>query len=321
MKVLYIDANIYLRFYDSNRPEYKKLLGSVIELADKIFFTEQFGYEIDRNKLSIFRLSIDSYNKQVSLTATTLPEHLDEDSSPKLAEWNKERKELEKNISTSNEELTSILNNVLNDISVSQDNVSKGLSVLYAKSAKPNITDIEKARFRKEIGNPPGKRADPLGDQLSWEQLLNIIPKTSTLWVVSTDRDYFAEHKKVLYLNPVLSNDLMIQNPKLEVKTFNILSEALRDFDSKEKIAAIPSKEELDVISVTESENLNALTDSSNFISYYNYIPDRPSKCHKCGSTNSFSDGSYLRSQYGGLTLQYVCKKCGFHLDSGDSFD
>ncbi len=322
MNILYIDANIYLGFYNSNRPEYKKLLGAVIELADKIFFTEQLGYEIDRNKLNIFRLSIENYIKQVSVTSTTLPEHLDEDNSPKLAEWNKARKELEKNVSTSNKELTSILNDVLNDISVSQDKVSKELSVLYSKSSKPTAGDIEKARFRKEIGNPPGKRADPLGDQLSWEQLLNIIPKITALWVVSTDRDYFTEHKKDLYLNPILYNDLIELNPKLEVKTFNILSEALRDFDSKEKIAAIPSKEELDIISVTESKDLTGLTGSTaSFINSFSFLQNKPSLCQKCDEINSFLDGAYLRSQYGGLTLQYICKKCGFHYDTGDSFD
>ncbi|TDD75632.1 PIN-like domain-containing protein [Flavobacterium caseinilyticum] len=322
MNILYIDANIYLGFYNSNRPEYKKLLGSVIELADKIFFTQQLAFEIDRNKLNIFRLSIDNYIKQVSLTATILPEHLDEDGSPKFTDWNKARKELEKQISDSNKELSPILNDVLNDIAISQDKVSKELSAIYATAQSPSGKDLENARLRKEIGNPPGKRADPLGDQLSWEQLLTIVPDISQLWIVSTDRDYFTEHKKTLYLNPVLYQDLVRQNPRIIIKTFNILSEALRDFNNEVKIASIPSKEELDLISETEAQDLTGLTGSTaSFMYSGSFAPSKPNICPKCAMANSFLEGAYLRSQYGGLTLQYICKNCGFHADTGDSFD
>lgn len=322
MNILYIDANIYLGFYNSNRPDFKKLLGSVIELTDKIFFTEQLGYEIDRNKLNVFRLSIDNYVKQTSLSKTILPEHLDEDSSPKLADWNKERKAIEESITASNKSLKEILNKVLYDISISRDKVSKTLSPIYAKAVAPIGDDINRARLRKEIGNPPGKRADPLGDQLSWEQLLNIVPKIKRLWIVSTDKDYFTEQGKVLYLNPILYNDLLKLNANLEVKTFNILSEALRDFDKQEKIKTIPSNEELDLISKTEEHDLTGLTGSTASFIYSNSLnPAKPTLCPKCSATNSFLDGAYLRSQYGGLTLQYICKNCGFNFDTGDFFD
>lgn len=322
MNILYIDANIYLGFYNSNRPDYKKLLGSVIELTDKIFLTEQLGYEIDRNKLNVFRLSIDNYIKQTSLSKTLLPEHLDEDSSPKLSDWNKERKSIEETITASNKSLTEILNEVLHDISISQDKVSKSLFSIYEKAVKPSSEDINRARLRKEIGNPPGKRADPLGDQLSWEQLLNIVPQIKRLWIVSTDKDYFTEHGKVLYLNPVLYNDLMKLNSGLEIKTFNILSEALRDFDKQEKIKSIPTNDELDLISKTEAHDLTSVTGSTASFIYSNSLnPSKPTLCPNCYSTNSFLDGAYLRSQYGGLTLQYICKNCGIHIDTGDFFD
>lgn len=322
MNILYIDANIFLGFYNSNRPDFKKLLGSVIELTDKIFFTEQLGYEIDRNKLNVFRLSIDNYVKQTSLSKTILPEHLDEDSSPKLADWNKERKTIEQSITASNKSLTEILNEVLYDISISQDKVSKTLLPIYAKAVTPSGDDINRARLRKEIGNPPGKRADPLGDQLSWEQLLSIVPKIQRLWIVSTDKDYFTEQGKVLYLNPILHNDLMKLNAGLEVKTFNILSEALRDFDKQEKIKTIPSNDELDLISKTEAHDLTGVTGSTASFIYSNSLnPTMPTLCPRCSATNSFLDGAYLRSQFGGLTLQYICNNCGFHFDTGDFFD
>ena len=316
MNILYIDANIYLGFYNSNRPDFKKLLGSVIELMDKIFFTEQLGYEIDRNKLNVFRLSVDNYVKQTSSSKTILPEHLDEDSSPKLADWNKERKTIEENIATSNKSLMEILNEVLSDIAVSNDKVSKTLSPIYAKAAKPSGDDINRARLRKEIGNPPGKRADPLGDQLSWEQLLNIVPKIKRLWIVSTDKDYFTEHSKVLYLNPILFTDLIKLNADIEVKTFNILSEALRDFNKQEKIKAIPSNDELDIISKTEAYDLTGVTGSTASILHsVSFNTVNLSTCPNCGSPNSFMTGTTFISAFGSQGAKYICKNCNFQYE------
>ncbi|GAA6769766.1 hypothetical protein [Flavobacterium sp. CGRL2] len=152
-----------------------------------------------------------------------------------------------------------ILNETLLNISSSQDNVSKLLFSLYERSVKPSEDNLIKARYRKEIGNPPGKRNDPLGDQLSWEMLLDIIPKITNLWIISKDQDYYTENKDVLYLNPVLKNDLIRLNPNINIKVFNKLSEALRDFNNKELITSIPSKNDLDRISLSEShiENID----------------------------------------------------------------
>lgn len=253
MNILYIDANIFLGFYNSNRPEFKKLLNSVIEVKNKIFFTEQFKYEIDRNKLNIFKQSTDNYIRQILITDIVLPEHLDQDNSLKLTNWNTSRKKLENQIKDSNNALMKILNETLHNVSSSEDNVSKALSSLYEACVLPSTDDLVKARYRKEIGNPPGKKNDPLGDQLSWEMLLNVIPNINRIWIISKDQDYYTENKDILYLNPVLKNDLIKINPTIEIKIFNKLSEALRDFNNQESILSIPDKNDLDIISISES--------------------------------------------------------------------
>jgi PIN like domain len=322
MNILYIDTNIYLGFYNSNRPEYKKLLNSIIELSDNIFFTEQLAIEINRNKLNVFQQSSDKYIKQMSIISTLLPEHLDNDGSPKLKEWNKDRKEIEKIIKASNKSLLPIINELLLNISKSEDIVSKKLHVLYDKIQKPNNDDLNNARLRRELGNPPGKRSDSLGDQLTWEQLLSISSEIENLWIVSTDRDYFTESKKEIYLNPVLYNDLKKINKDINIKVFNILSEALRDFNTQEKIKSIPSPEELDIISDSEVKDLTRITGSTTSNIYSNFsISSKPNLCPNCSQSNTFLDGAYLRSRYGGLTLQYICKNCGFHFDTGEFFD
>lgn len=37
--MIFIDTDIYLEFYNSNRPEFKKLLGSLVELRRDILMT------------------------------------------------------------------------------------------------------------------------------------------------------------------------------------------------------------------------------------------------------------------------------------------
>lgn len=48
---------------------------------------------------------------------------------------------------------------------------------------------VKKARLRRELGNPPGKKGS-LGDALNWESLLKAVPVDNELIVISSDGDY-----------------------------------------------------------------------------------------------------------------------------------
>lgn len=77
----------------------------------------------------------------------------------------------------------------------------------------------------------------------------------------------------------------------------------------------MPTDKELDEIVEKEER----LVEKANI---YPNIHEAPStKCSRCSQENSFTSGSYLTSQYGGLTWQYICKSCGYHLDTGEFFD
>jgi hypothetical protein len=318
MNLLYIDANIYLGFYNSNQREFKKLLDSLIELKHNILLTDQICNEITRNKLKVFRGSIESYVSQLSLLPTTLPEHFDDETSPSFSDWNKKRREIDDKIKESNKEIIPLLDAASKDISKSVDTVSKKLEPLFADAKEATDADIFKARLRREVGNPPGKRDDPLGDQLSWEVLLTNVPKMSKLMIVSSDRDYYSENKnkKELYLNPFLVQDLKSANPAIEFEVFNKLSEALREFAKLTEIKSLPPADTLNKISAGEDVSLRSFNSFGR-----EFLPKKPTLCPNCQSTNSFLDGAYLRSQYGRLTLQFICTQCRYHLDTGDSFE
>ena len=60
---------------------------------------------------------------------------------------------------------------------------------VFNQTLPANSGSYSRARIRKELGNPPGKVNDPLGDQLNWTQVLENIEKVSALWIVSADND------------------------------------------------------------------------------------------------------------------------------------
>ena len=52
--LIFIDANIYLTFYEAKRDHLHKLLSSLKEASKYIFITEQIVDEVRRNQVRIF---------------------------------------------------------------------------------------------------------------------------------------------------------------------------------------------------------------------------------------------------------------------------
>ncbi len=53
MKKVFIDANIYVNFFDSNQSTLKALLDSLVEIKDSLFISSQIVDEVNRNKLDV----------------------------------------------------------------------------------------------------------------------------------------------------------------------------------------------------------------------------------------------------------------------------
>jgi len=62
---------------------------------------------------------------------------------------------------------------LLSQVAKSKDELSVALGPVFANAIEASQEEINKARLRKERGNPPGKKNDPLGDKITWEQILN----------------------------------------------------------------------------------------------------------------------------------------------------
>jgi hypothetical protein len=61
---------------------------------------------------------------------------------------------------------------IMEKISQSNDEVSTVLTPLFVKAVPHREEELQRAKQRKECGQPPGKKAGPIGDQLTWEQIL-----------------------------------------------------------------------------------------------------------------------------------------------------
>jgi hypothetical protein len=103
------------------------------------------------------------------------------------------------------------------------------------------------ARYRQELGNPPGKRW-PLGDQITWEQLLTYCEKENVqqLWIVTSDGDYLTKFGERLFLSPFRHRELkQACGDGVQVRCFDNLMSAIEDFVEQTGVKAdkLPSKQ------------------------------------------------------------------------------
>jgi hypothetical protein len=232
--VVFIDANQYIKLYGLTKG--KRLLDLLESQKDYIFVTVQIVDEILRNKLR---------SAQTFLLANqikgSIPDHL-------LGLSDERTKELRKIIQGAADELTELVTNALSKISRSEDEVSQRLRHLFEnKVAAPSPCEMQRARDRKERGNPPGKPDDPLGDQITWEQLLTYCKGAKQVWIITEDQDYFIRHGKEPLLNSLLYRDLTDAcGVELKIWPSDKLDDGIIDFSKKAGVKAedLPTEQE-----------------------------------------------------------------------------
>jgi len=231
--VVFIDANLYLDLYEVTKG--KKLLDTLREQQNHIFVTIQLVEEVQRRKLQVAKEFLTRQFK------------------------NLESRNIVQRIGEVNEDPIAAAVETLRRISLSEDEVSKALHDIFSQAVKPEPEELQRARERKERGNPPGKKTGPLGDQLTWEQLLSHCKGKSKprLWIISKDEDFLTEYYDTVLLNPLLHQDLARIEPAPEVFCFSSIDKGIRDFVERTKVRAekLPTPEESKAI----EKELNSL--------------------------------------------------------------
>jgi PIN domain len=238
--LIFVDANVYLDLY--RMVPGKKLLAFLEEQHAHIFISQQIVDEVTRNKLDVANTY---FSGQLAAVArTNVPDHLLGISDEKTAEI---RQSLEQ-AKRASQELRALAASTLIQISQSVDDVSKRLAGLFHNAIPPTPDQMQRARARKETGNPPGKPSAPLGDEITWEQFLTYRNqhKINRLWIVSRDGDYCTRcDDKSFLLNPFLSLELR-QVGVSDIRCFGDLLAASEDFAQNAGVTAnnLPTAEE-----------------------------------------------------------------------------
>jgi hypothetical protein len=255
---LFIDANQYLKLYMAYKGK-KKLLGILSENQQYIFVTAQIVDEVQRNKLRVAERFIGAITQGIrdqELPTFDSPEHFFGRSDPIAVGLHEKLKQIQKQTREVESDLQKAAFQVLQQISLSEDDVSKTLAEIFKKAVVHTPEEFQRAKDRKQRGNPPGKPADPLGDQLSWEQLLSHCKSKMRIWIVSEDSDYSIKYHGKRLLNSFLQQDIKRgRHPSPEAFCFDNVLSAIEDFESKTGVKRVTTltkdesreiKEELD---------------------------------------------------------------------------
>jgi hypothetical protein len=201
--LFFIDANKYLDLYRTETGQY--ILSSLSTQADYIFVTRQVVDEVRRNKINETARFLVTHFKDVPKAQTyKVPDQLFGASRTQSESIQRQMKEIHEKIEEVNKELRALAADIMNKVSQSTDEVSTALAPIFAKAVCPSAEHEDKATARKLRGNPPGKATDPLGDQLTWEQILSQFIGKTKLWIVSKDSDYGIMHGGRGFLNHFL---------------------------------------------------------------------------------------------------------------------
>lgn len=306
--VLFLDANIYLTLYETEKAH--KLLEALVFAKPWIFITEQIADEVRRRQLAVFVEKQAGFLKGMP-QIKKWPDRFDE-SADIGKEWADRIRFIGKEIGAVRRRYLAITE----QISSQSDPLSRKLEILFEDASPASPSEWVKARKRKERGHPPGK-GGKLCDELSWEQLLGVLTRGQSVWLVTNDMDYMSMGLEGPQLHPALCKEVMTRIGNGSLSHFRTLSEALQDFDQKgADLKYLPSKKKLDQINLEEQK---ANTDKD-FITV-NYSLDLtgagwrrvgllgPEHCPKCMSGSVYF---YVRSTPTGSHTEYQCDTC-FH--------
>jgi hypothetical protein len=245
--LLFIDANIYLDLYRTVTG--KHLLASLSQQTEHIFVTQQVVDEVKRQKLEVAAKFLKGQFTTLKLEKTyTVPDHLFgtvEDKSKsildKLNDINRQLKDV-------NKELNALATNIMEKISQSTDEVSAVLTRLFDKAVPHQEKELQQAKQRKERGQPPGKKAGPIGDQLTWEQILTLFVGRTKLWIITRDSDYGTIYEDRGFLNQFLYEELRKVSHDAEAFLFGDVASGIKHFAEITGVKAdkLPSPQEIE---------------------------------------------------------------------------
>lgn len=183
---VFIDTNILLDLYHLSGPDLDELR-KVIKLAEiqklHVLLPDQVEDEFWRNRERVISEALELFSK--TKASATLPNLIR--ANPKSSEL---RQAVER-VNDLVKELRQVADLEIGDHKLKADEV---IDSLFTQCPPQTIsrTLVERAKARKDLGNPPGK-ASSIGDAINWEWLLETVPNGENLVIISSDGDFESE--------------------------------------------------------------------------------------------------------------------------------
>lgn len=237
---IFIDTNILLELFKLSGPDLDELK-KVLKLSEtqkiEILISSQIEDEFWRNRESVIADAIRN------LKETKIIQKL-----PNIVRGYDTYKTLKNTIDTFNVLSKKLEDEVQADISENKLKADELIKALFAKNKPQDIGSdlVAKAKYRMNVGNPPGKKGS-LGDAINWEWLLTQKPEfwESELVIISADGDFESELNKGRMKEYLLREWSKI-NPTCEIVLFKSLPDFLDKYfpqikfsDEIDKIHAI----------------------------------------------------------------------------------
>jgi PIN domain len=242
---LFIDANCYLWFYKTISARH--VLRVLDAQRDHIFVTRQIVDEVTRNKLGLAQEVLSGHFAKAKVPAISFPDYLLGTSEEDLSKLKQDISDLKKTGGQVENAAREAILKSLHAISQSTDQVSAALARIFNKAIAHSEKELKRAIERKQHGNPPGKKTDPLGDQLSWEQFLSFAQDKDPIWIISEDSDFWTRFDRRHILNPFLYQDLCAnRQPQPTIHCFADLLAGLTNFAETQNVgtAELPTDDQ-----------------------------------------------------------------------------
>jgi len=224
--LFFIDANKFLDLFRTDKG--KKLLSPLVEQMPYIFVTKQIVNEVQRNKVLVTAEFLRQKFTALRFQTFNVPDHLSNAAVSK--EILDGMSAIFGEVKLLGSKVDSLAISLITEVSRSEDEVSKALTTIFENAVQHSQEELERARDRRELGNPPGKIANALGDQLTWEQILTHFKGKKRLWIISRDGDYGTTYEGKSFLNRFLFDELCQISTEPEVFLFQDLSEGIQHF-------------------------------------------------------------------------------------------
>lgn len=195
---VFIDTNIFLSFFHYSSVELEELNKLIVLIKNHqihLLLPEQVKQEFYRNR-----------DNKIADALKRLKEDRIEQAFPQMVKQYEEYKLLQDSLSSFEKNKKILLSKLQVDIETNNLKADRIIAVLFSLSENIDFNEdiINAAKFRFDIGNPPGKN-NSYGDSINWESLLRVSPDDEDLHFISDDSDYFSK------VNPKGFNPFLIQ--------------------------------------------------------------------------------------------------------------